>query len=101
MELAFIAWNCVPLWADVGAGRAATRLRLIGTGYGGVDAATILRAVPARVQLMLDGIPAAAAAGDPGMVRLLDAGEPERSRASLAGLIERMPAILAVLGRRS
>ena len=42
---------------------------------------------------MLDGIPAAAAAGDKGMAILMTAGEPGRSRRALAGLIRRMPAI--------
>jgi hypothetical protein len=42
---------------------------------------------------MLDGIPAAAAAGDEGMARLMAAGEPGRSFSTLAGLIDRMPAI--------
>jgi hypothetical protein len=42
---------------------------------------------------MLDGIPAAAAAGDTGTARLLTLGEPERSRSSLAALAERLPTI--------
>jgi hypothetical protein len=42
---------------------------------------------------MLDGIPAAAAAGDEGMQHLLTVGEPERSRLSLAALRTRMPDI--------
>jgi len=53
----------------------------------------ILRAVPYRIQTMLDGIPVAAAAGDEGMARLMAAGEPGRSFGSLAGLIDRIPAI--------
>lgn len=96
-ELAFIAWNCVPLWRDVGADTAAQRLTAIADSYGGVDARMILSAVPRRIRTMLDGIPVAAAAGDEGMINLMAVGEPERSRASLAGLVERIPAIDRVL----
>ncbi len=92
-ELAFIAWNCVPLWRDIGAEPAAARLRLIAATYGGPAARQILRAVPPRIRLMLDGIPAAAAAGDAGMANLLAAGEPDLSRRSLADLTERIPVI--------
>jgi Phosphotransferase enzyme family len=92
-ELAFIAWNCVPLWNDIGPAAAAERLTLIATTYGGYPPGQILHAVPARIRLMLDGIPIAAAAGDEGMANLMTAGEPERSRASLSNLERRIPAI--------
>jgi Phosphotransferase enzyme family len=98
LELAFIAWNCVPLWSDIGAENAAARLRVIAAGYGAFDARTILRAVPQRIAAMLDWIPVAAAAGDAGMVNVMRAGEPARSRRSLAALIERIPAIDRQLG---
>jgi hypothetical protein len=93
LELAFIAWNCVPLWRDIGPETAAGRLTVIAATYGAIAARTILRTVPQRIQIMLDGIPAAAAAGDEGMASLMTGGEPGRSRGSLAGLIERIPAI--------
>jgi hypothetical protein len=93
LELAFIAWNCVPLWRDIGPRRAAGRLATIAAAYGAIPARTILHAVPYRIQVMLDGIPVAAAAGDTGMQNLMAAGEPARSAASLAGLIERIPGI--------
>jgi Phosphotransferase enzyme family len=96
-ELAFIAWNCVPLWSDIAVGSAARRLALVADTYGGFDARAVLTAVPGRIQLMMDGIVAGAAAGDPGMVNLVAGGEPERDRASLAGLQHRMPAILRQL----
>jgi len=92
-ELAFIAWNCVPLWADIGPAAAAERLALVATGYGGFDPVQVLRAVPLRIGIMLDGIPVAAAAGDAGMANLLALGEPERSRVALAELVERIPGI--------
>ncbi len=92
-ELAFIAWNCVPLWSDVGTDRAARRLALIADSYGGFTARQVLLAVPGRIQLMMDGIAAGAVAGDPGMVNLVAGGEPELDRASLAGLVARIPGI--------
>jgi hypothetical protein len=97
MELAFIAWNCVPLWRDIGAQAAAERLHVIASSYGSYTALEILCAVPHRVQLMLDGIPVAAAAGDAGMVSLMAVGEPERSQPSLDDLVQRIPAIAAHL----
>ncbi len=96
-ELAFIAWNCVPLWSDVGADRAARRLALIADTYGGFTAGQVLRAVPGRIRLMMDGIAAGAVAGDPGMVNLIAGGEPEVDRTSLAGLVARLPGIESVL----
>ena len=99
-ELAFIAWNCVPLWRDIGAQDAAERLDLLAASYGHSDARTILRAVPERIRLMIDGIPAAAAAGDPGMANLMSAGEPGRSRASRQDLIRRLPDIDRLLRTR-
>ena len=46
---------------------------------------------------MLDWIPAAAAAGDQGLINLMAAGEPERSRRSLRDLQQRIPHIAAQL----
>ncbi|HEX7995542.1 MAG TPA: phosphotransferase [Streptosporangiaceae bacterium] len=92
-ELAFIAWNCVPLWRDIGADVASERLGLIAASYRDIPPSQILRAVPDRIQLMLDWIPAAAAAGDEGMVNLMAAGEPGNSAAALADLLTRIPAI--------
>lgn len=92
-ELAFIAWNCVPLWRDIGTELAGERLALIASTYGGFSPLQILRAVPTRIQILLDGIPVAAAAGDAGMTNLMANGEPERSTLSLADLVRRMPEI--------
>jgi hypothetical protein len=97
LELAFIAWNCVPLWHDIGPQAAARRLTIIAATYGAVAAREILHSVPRRIQTMLDSIPVAAAAGDEGMVNLMAAGEPGRSQRSLTSLIERIPAIDAYL----
>src|SRR5262252_6575879 len=93
LELAFIAWNCVPLWNVPDPRQAAERLAIIAAAYGadGPDAQTILRAVPDRIQAMLDWIVIAARAGDEGMANLVAAGEPGRSNAPLARLINQIP----------
>ncbi|MFZ0324720.1 MAG: phosphotransferase [Actinomycetes bacterium] len=96
-ELAFIAWNCVPLWADIDPSHAARRLRLIAQTYGGFTAEQVLLAVPGRIRLMMEGIVASAASGDPGMANLVAGGEPERDRAALAGLLDRIPRLVADL----
>jgi len=96
-ELAFMAWNCVPLTRDIDPDTAAQRLRLMASTYGGVEASQILGGVPQRIDIMLEGIPAAAADGDPGMAALMDLGEPARSRQTLTELITRMPDIAARL----
>ena len=93
LELAFIAWNCVPLTRDVGAKQAAQRLELIASTYGGPTARQILDDVPGRIRLMLAGIPFAAHAGDDGMRNLMNVGEPERSERTLADLMQRIPVI--------
>jgi hypothetical protein len=94
LELAFIAWNCVPLWRDVGPSEAAERLEAIAGAYGGPDACAILHAVPYRIQTMLDWIPRAAANGDEGMANLMTLGEPGRSQIGLDRLTGRLlPAI--------
>jgi hypothetical protein len=101
MELAFIAWNCVPLWRDLGDEPSAERLVRICDGYGSVSPIDVVDAVPARIRLMLEWIPRGAAAGDVGLQRLVTLGEPERSWASLDALIPRLARIrdrLAGLG---
>lgn len=99
LELAFIAWNCVPLWRDIGAGAAAERLRVIAAAYGSsLDAHQILHAVPGRIDAALDWIPAAAAAGDQGMAHIMTLGEPGLSRRALESLIQRIPVIERQLG---
>lgn len=97
LELAFIAWNCVPLWRDVGRKLAAERLELIASTYGSHSPLEVLQAVPKRIQLMLEWIPKAAAAGDEGIVNLMTVGEPERSRRSLQDLLVRLPTVAALL----
>ena len=98
LELAYIAWHCVPLWRDIGADRAAARVELIAAAYGTAPAADILRAVPGRMQFFLDWIPAAAASGDVGMARLMTRGEPGQSQRYLDDLRRRLPTIARAIG---
>lgn len=96
-ELAFIAWNGVPLTRPAHPGEEARRLRLIAAAYPGrFTAREILQAVPGRVQLMLDGIPRAAAAGDVGMQNLMKAGEPQRSQPVLDAVRARLATVSAL-----
>jgi hypothetical protein len=97
MELAFMAWNCVPLWREMPPGRAAARLQVLADAYGGAAAADVLDAVPVRIGRMLADIPRAAAGGDVGMVHLMTQGEPQRSQDSLDALATRTPVIRAHL----
>ena len=97
MELAFIAWNCVPLWRDMGEEVSAERIRRICSAYGGIHPAHLADAVPRRIQMMLDWIPLAAAAGDAGLRRLMSQGEPGRSQAALSELIPRLQRIRLLL----
>ena len=97
-DLAFAAWNWVPLARPLDPERAAERLALMAGAYGpGYSALDVLEAVPARLQRALDVILAGQAAGDPGMLNLAAVGEPERSAQALAGLVERLPAIRQAL----
>ena len=92
-ELAFLAWNCVPLWTPQSPDVVATRLQTIADAYSGPTASEILDAVPRRIEVMIGGIPEAAAAGDRGMQSLMRIGEPERSARSLDALMSRMPEV--------
>lgn len=98
MELAHLAWTCVPLFRELPPARAAARLRVLATAYGGPDAAQVLAAVPARVRVAADGIREAVRRGDQGMRALAATGEPERTEARLADLIRWLPAIADELG---
>ncbi len=90
MELAFIAWNCVPLWRDLGEAMTLLRLRQICSAYGDVAPTELVDAVPIRIQTMLDWIPRGAAAGDTGLRHLMTQGEPARSQKALDELVPRL-----------
>lgn len=97
-ELAFIAWNGVPLWRDTGPAHTAARLELIAAAYGGPSARAIFAALPQRIGLLLDGMQDAAAAGDPGMTAWLATGiEPELSQRTLTEIAGRAAGINSLL----
>jgi hypothetical protein len=97
LELAFTAWSGVPLWRAGDPAEEADRIRAIAENYGRYEARDILYAVPYRIERMVENILSGAAAGDPGMARLLGAGEPQRTRAARSALLDRIPAIAAEL----
>jgi len=98
MELAHLAWNCVPMWGRLEPEVAAERLELLAESYGGPTARDILHAVVTRTQLAVDGIRAGIGRGDPGMLNLRMVGEPERTEEALARLSPQVPLIDAALG---
>ena len=102
LELAFVAWNGVPMWAvdrdlETYVEVAAQRLALVADTYGGLSPVDLLHAVPARIQLMVDGIARGAAAGDAGLANLVRLGFHARDVATLAALRERVPAVERLL----
>jgi 8-oxo-dGTP diphosphatase len=96
-DLAYAAWNCVPLNADCGDDESARRLLVLCEGYASagaaVDAAQVLRAVVSRMVTALDRITAGQAAGDAGMLNLRAVGEPERTRHAVEMLRRRVGGI--------
>jgi 8-oxo-dGTP diphosphatase len=97
-DLAFAAWNWVPLHWEAEPETSARRLQVMATAYGGGHGAReILDAVVARIErsilVMTDG----AAAGDPGMINLAELGAPGYTKVSLDALRGRVPAIRALL----
>jgi 8-oxo-dGTP diphosphatase len=97
-DLAFAAWNWVPLWRVMPPGITADRITVMAGAYGGrPTAADIARAVVPRIERSIKVMTEGAAAGDPGMLHLVELGARERTATSLDALRERMPAILALL----
>ncbi|MEP6667052.1 MAG: phosphotransferase, partial [Nocardioidaceae bacterium] len=97
-DLAFAAWNWVPLHHDLGAEMSARRLQVMAAAYdGGFVARDIVDAVVARIERSVDVMTAGHAAGDPGMINLARLGAPARTTASLNALRARVPAIRALL----
>jgi mutator protein MutT len=101
LELAMLAWNGIPLFRPLEAADAARRLEVLAAAYDGPVAGDVLEAVPWRVQLAVDGIREAVAAGDEGMRALTLVGEPGRTERALSALRTRLPDIRRELGRGS
>ena len=97
-DLAFAAWNWVPMSRATDPRDAARRLRVMAAAYGdGVTAEQILERLPVRLQRALDTILAGQRAGDPGMLNLGKVGEPDRSARALAAMAARLPAVKQAL----
>jgi hypothetical protein len=97
-DIAFTAWNTVPLAMPSPAEYAAARLSLMADAYGGdVTPLDILHGAPVRAQRSARVIRAGQEAGDPGMLNLAKVGEPELSERRSRELIERIPDIAGYL----
>ncbi len=97
-DLAFAAWNWVPLFASLPVDFCARRLAAMSAAYGGdVSAVDILDAVPPRIQRSVAVITAGQAAGDPGMLNLARIGEPAWTAAAVERLQTRLPDVRALL----
>jgi mutator protein MutT len=99
-DLAFAAWNWVPLHREMAAEFSAQRLQTMATAYGhGLTAAQILARVVPRIERSLEVIRAGQGHGDTGMLNLAKVGEPARTARTLDLLLARVPAIRAELMR--
>lgn len=98
-DLAFMAWNSLPLVTELPFDDVVRRLRLMTSTYADPDitAITLLDHVDTRMTAAASRIRAGQRAGDPGMLNLARVGEPDRMLAGLAALRERIPAIRAAL----
>jgi 8-oxo-dGTP diphosphatase len=90
-DLAFAAWNNVPLVPM--AENPAHRLRVMAQAYGDVDARDILRHVRPRIEGSRRRISQGAAGGDAGMRRLVGTGVLDKIDRGLAALEDAVPAI--------
>ncbi len=97
-DLAFAAWNWVPLHQPLAAGLSARRLSIMAAGYGGrLRPGDILDEVVSRIERSIAVIGAGQAAGDSGMLNLARVGEPARTAHALDDLRRRLPAIGSAL----
>ena len=93
-DIAFTAWNTVPLAVPLDPAYQARRLRLMAAAYGGgLTALQILEGAPGRARRSARVIRAGQLAGDPGMLNLAKVGEPENSLTRSAALERRIPEI--------
>lgn len=102
-DVAFLAWNALPLLRerdDLDAVAIARRLGLLLDAYGDprLTASEVLDRAIARMELAVENIAAGQRAGDEGMLSLGRAGEPAATRVRIADALTRLPAIRAALG---
>lgn len=97
-DVAFAAWNWVPMWSPLPADEAARRIRLLADAYGGeVAAPQVAAAVVPRIERSLAVMRHGVEVGDPGFLALAARGLPELTARSLAALRDRMPLVLEAL----
>ena len=97
-DIAFAAWNTVPLGIPLDPAYQAARVRLMADAYGGsLTPLEILEAAPTRAERSARVIRAGQVAGDPGMLNLAKAGEPDRTERRLTDLRRRVPIIATYL----
>lgn len=98
-DLAFAAWNDVPLvrWVD----DTPRRLQVMADAYGGVDPVAILRHVRTRIRMSGARIAQGCRAGDPGMIRLVSTGVLDKIESGLARLEARQAEVEDALRRES
>lgn len=92
-DLAFLAWNSLPLFRPLPAADVARRLRVLAAAYSGITPATVLAHVEVRMRSATDRIEAGQRRGDPGLLNLASVGEPVRTRRRLSALRDRLPEI--------
>ena len=96
-DLAFAAWNWVPLHRALAPHDSADRLTVMAEAYGDVSPADILAGVAPRIDRSIAFIRQGQAAGDTGMLNLGRVGEPAHTARALADLGSRLPAIQQAL----
>ncbi|WP_436521062.1 hypothetical protein [Actinoplanes sp. HUAS TT8] len=80
--MAHVCWQFVPLGPRTDPAGAARRVRVIADAYGLASRDELIDTVLWWQERCADGIAAAAAAGDPAMVRLRDSGAVDEVRAA-------------------
>jgi hypothetical protein len=97
-DIAFAAWNTVPLAIPLDPADQAARLKLMAAAYDGdLTPLQILEGAPLRALRSARVIRAGQLAGDPGMLNLARIGEPESTLGRSADLQRRIPSIAAYL----
>lgn len=96
-DLAFMAWNSVPLYRPIPVRDAAHRLALMADTYGDVDPLDLMEHSVVRMTKATDRIAAGQQAGDPGMLNLATVGEPAQTRRRITDFRGRRPEIAAAL----
>jgi 8-oxo-dGTP diphosphatase len=99
-DLAFAAWNFLPLWdSSLAVGEAARKLCLQVSAYGSYSPVEVLRHVPVRINAGLERIRKGAAAGDQGMRNLISGGNLEGHQKALTVFAARTSEIEHAIAR--